>query len=98
MRGENPGAARPDRVRQPSGSAQLPGRTSSPTVSRAAPRRALASHNEHGDGNPNRNSIPDIPGGGARGPSDATGESCAPQLRQSLCTPISSGWGRRVSR
>jgi hypothetical protein len=36
---------------------------------------APTSHSERRDGNPIQNNMPDIPGGGARGPSDATGAS-----------------------
>jgi hypothetical protein len=44
---------------------------------------ALASNNEHGDGNPIQNNKPDESGGGARGPSDATGGSSAPSRKRS---------------
>ena len=44
--------------------------------------RAFAHRSEHGDGNPIQTNIPDIPGGGARGPSEATGASSAPRSRR----------------
>ncbi len=50
-------------------------------IARSIPR-ALAHRSEHGDGNPIQNNIPDLPDGGARGPSDATGGSSAPRSRR----------------
>jgi hypothetical protein len=43
---------------------------------------ALTHRSEHRDGNPIQNNIPDIPDGGARGPSDATGASSCPRSRR----------------
>ena len=56
--GDNLGAARPDGARQRSDFSRFPGRLSLPASSRTAPRLALASPNEHGDGNPIQNIIP----------------------------------------